>query len=528
LKENILGVATGRFARFLQNYCPYVLLSIPVVISELVASVCNTAFGTLIGEYLLRTPAFYEVVRTQIILGLLEVLSWVVSFIYLRPIFKVHRRRRNSVDVDAILFRQAATRLYNFPAFLIVLTLVVSAIETGFVFFSPEIQTYGPILSFTSYILVAVLINTVVIYYLADSLNRFYFFPDWFKDGKFDVTFRLRSPGLSFRFFDAFLVNGIFPVITITGVFFVADMQSKGDPDIYHRALVVSATIGGLYWLLGLMLVILNSRLFLLPLDTMEQATEALGRADYDTRVAIHSDDQIGKLERAINQMGQTLREKETIKQVFGHYVSPAIRDMILEGRVKTDGDRIEAVVLFSDIRSFTSLSEKYPPEKIIKLLNLHFSRVVETVVRNNGFVDKFIGDAVMAVFDAELTSNMHRWCALKTAAEMLGNLQETNREIANLGIEPIRIGIGLACGSVIRGNVGSENRREMTVIGNIVNLASRLEAATQELGCPIVATLDTYDESCSHIALLKIIERKSFSVRGRSEPIEILTMSAE
>jgi adenylate cyclase len=251
-----------------------------------------------------------------------------------------------------------------------------------------------------------------------------------------------------------------------------------------------------------------------------------LENAKYETRVQVHSDDQIGNLERAINDMSRAMREKEMIKRVFGHYVSPAVRDMILDGKINRDGDRIEAVVLFSDIRSFTALSEKYEPEKIVKLLNIHFSRVVDVVSKNNGFVDKFIGDAVMAVFDAELTDNMHRLCALKTAAEMLQGVEQTNADLAALGIDPIRIGVGLACGSVIRGNIGSADRREMTVIGDIVNLASRLEAATQELGCPIVATKDTFDESCKEIQLLRILETRSFIVRGRSQPVDVLTMT--
>lgn len=513
---------------FILRRCPYVLLAIPMLVSEVVAGLCNTAFGALIGQYMLHQPAFYEAGVTSIVLGLMEVSSFVISYFFLRPVFRAQKLRISNQTVPEKLMGQARTRIYNFPPFLILLILTISFLEFGYTVLSPDLHRYGPFVSFVTYVVVAVLINTVVIYYLADTLNRFFFFPDWFKDGNFDVTFRLRSPSLGFRFFDMFLVTGIFPMVTITTVFMVAHMQAPGDIETEKRAIVVSIAIGGLYWLLGMMLVVLNSRIFLRPINSMEVATEEMSRGNYDARVTIHSDDQIGKLERAINDMGRALREKEMIKKVFGHYVSPAVRDMILEGRINTEGDRIEAVVLFSDIRSFTALSEKHPPEKIVKLLNIHFSRVVDIVGRNNGFVDKFIGDAVMAVFDAELTDNMHRLCALKTAAEMLQGVEETNVELLHLGIEPIRIGVGLACGSVIRGNIGSVDRRELTVIGDVVNLASRLEAATQELGCPIAATMDTFDEACKGIEMLRIIDRRSFNVRGRSEPVDVLTMTTD
>lgn len=131
--------------------------------------------------------------------------------------------------------------------------------------------------------------------------------------------------------------------------------------------------------------------------------------------------------------MGEELQEKEIIKTVFGHYVSPAVRDLILGGKVRTEGDRIEAVILFSDIRSFTALSENHPPERIVKLLNIHFSRIVDIVSRNDGFVDKFIGDSVIAVFDEELTRGNHRISALRSAVDILSELVSTNIDIAKL-----------------------------------------------------------------------------------------------
>lgn len=194
----------------------------------------------------------------------------------------------------------------------------------------------------------------------------------------------------------------------------------------------------------------------------MERATRELSHENFDIRIPVHSNDQIGRLEQAVNRMASDLKEKQKIKTVFGHYVSPLLRDMILEGTVNTDGEKIEAVVLFSHIRAFTRMSDNFPPESIVRLLNAHFSRAVGVVSQNNGFVDKFIGDAIMAVFDSSLCAGMHRYCALVAARQILESVQETNAEISYLGLPPFSIGVGLASGLVIRGNIESESRKEL------------------------------------------------------------------
>jgi len=285
----------------------------------------------------------------------------------------------------------------------------------------------------------------------------------------------------------------------------------------------VSLAMSCIYWGFGLVLTTLNAVVFTQPLAAMARAVEEFGNENFEARVTVQSDDMIGRLQGAVNHMGSEMRDKRLIKTLFGHYVSPAIRDLILDGRVNTAGDRIEAVILFTDIRSFTALSEAHPPEKVIQLLNLHFSRVVDTVSENFGFVDKFIGDAVMAVFDSEFCSGMHRLCALKAAAEILGGVAQTNLESEAIGFGPISIGVGIACGDVIRGNVGSASRRELTVIGDTVNTASRLESATRELGLPLLITENSYDHRCAELQSLRIEQRTSLRLRGKEDAVSVI-----
>jgi adenylate cyclase len=347
--------------------------------------------------------------------------------------------------------------------------------------------------------------------------------PHWFPEGRIKVSWKFHVPSLFLRFGDTFLVSGILPMFAILGIIFLTMTDGVHDNQELQRLFYVCLSIGSVFWIIGALLTLLNSKTFLHPLRSMEKAIKDFGEGRFTSRVTVHSDDQIGVLEAAVNQMGKELEEKEIIKTVFGHYVSPAIRDMILEGKVNTEGNKIEAVVLFSDIRSFTSLSEKHPPENIVKLLNVHFTRIVDIVSRNDGFVDKFIGDAVMAVFDEELTNGRHKLYALRAAAAILSELEETNREIADFGFSPIKIGIGIASGPVIRGNIGSENRREMTVIGDTVNLASRLESATKEYGSPILVTETSFDQACSDFSSIRKISENSMSIRGKTELVKVL-----
>ncbi len=516
--------STGDSLRlWIVRHTAFVLLAIPVVISELVGAAGDYAGRSLITDYLLRrNPDLHRLPEWFIPLLLsLQILYCVGNVVFLLPVFRVQQRMKIGGPLDDAALLAARTRIYNFPPWLIGSTWITwAAGHAILVLFGRGDMPAAPIIVYS---LISVILNAVIVYYAADLLIRSVLNPVWFPDGKFHVSFRLRAPWLSLRFLDMFLVNAVFPVVSIVGIVAMTTFYGTHDSLELERLLRVCGVVGCVFWAFGFFLTILNSHALLLPIHKMEKAAAELGAGSFDVRVPVHSDDALGKLEQTINELGRTLREKEMIKTIFGHYVSPSVRDLILGGKVRTDGEEIEAVVLFSDIRSFTSLSERYPPEKIIRLLNLHFSRVVDVVSRNNGFVDKFIGDAVMAVFDADLTDSAHRLCALSTAVELIAGLAETNAEIALLGMEPIEIGIGLACGRVIRGNVGSADRRELTVIGSTVNLASRLEAATREIGFPICATIDSYDGSCGSIARLRIAEERAIILKGISEPVQIL-----
>ncbi|HEY3401486.1 MAG TPA: adenylate/guanylate cyclase domain-containing protein [Geothrix sp.] len=185
------------------------------------------------------------------------------------------------------------------------------------------------------------------------------------------------------------------------------------------------------------------------------------------------------------------LRERRRLRAVFGGYVSPAILSEILDGRLEPglQGERRSLCVLFSDIRGFTTLSERMEPEAVIALLNRYFQRMAEAIHAHGGTLDKFIGDGIMAFFGAPAPLEQPCRSAFQCARAMLAALDDLNAELAAEAREPLRIGIGLHYGEAALGHVGSASRHEYTAIGDVVNTASRVEGLTKEAGYPLLVT---------------------------------------
>jgi class 3 adenylate cyclase/CHASE2 domain-containing sensor protein len=201
------------------------------------------------------------------------------------------------------------------------------------------------------------------------------------------------------------------------------------------------------------------------------------------------------------------LREKRRLRDSFGRYVSPPVLDEILAGRIQAGlgGARREVCVLFSDIRGFTRRSEGQAPEAVIAFLNRYFTEMVAAIHAHGGTLDKFIGDGIMAFFGAPAPRTNAAQDAFACAREMLTRLDRLNETLAAEGIEPIRIGIGLHRGEVLVGHIGSETRHEYSAIGDPVNVASRLESLTKEVGYPIVVSHEVAEKLASRDGLVEL-----------------------
>jgi class 3 adenylate cyclase/CHASE2 domain-containing sensor protein len=200
---------------------------------------------------------------------------------------------------------------------------------------------------------------------------------------------------------------------------------------------------------------------------------------------------------RFVNDAIAHARERATLRNAFGGYVSPQIMDEILAGRIQPGlgGKRERVCILFSDIRDFTTRSEFMAPEALIEMLNRYFSEMTQCVHQQGGTVDKFIGDGMMCFFGAPAPLAHPARNAVAAARDMLARLDRLNANFKEHGLEPIAIGIGLHVGDAIVGHVGSDDRHEYTVIGDAVNTASRIEGLTKKLGCALVISRDVFAE---------------------------------
>ncbi|MBM4251526.1 MAG: HAMP domain-containing protein [Deltaproteobacteria bacterium] len=248
------------------------------------------------------------------------------------------------------------------------------------------------------------------------------------------------------------------------------------------------------------------------PIEKLVQLTKvvATGNFDVDPGNIAKARDEVGTLATAFGAMLHGLREREKVKALFNKFHGSSVTESLLANdQVSIGGTKRAVVVLFSDIRSFTSYSESRKPEEVVSMLNEYFGYMVNVIHKNHGVVDKFIGDAIMAVWGAPQSTGDDTYHAVRAAIDMRLALADLNKIRIGRGEDPIMIGAGLHCGEAISGTIGSENRMEYTVIGNTVNTTSRIEASTKAFGADLLISEDLAN---------KVKERFMIELAGKTE----------
>lgn len=218
--------------------------------------------------------------------------------------------------------------------------------------------------------------------------------------------------------------------------------------------------------------------------------------------------------------------QKQQIKKQFGSYLSPAMVEKLQKNPelLKLGGDTRELSIMFTDVRGFTTISEHYGKDVqgLTKIMNRYMTAMTSKIIENNGTLDKYIGDAQMAFWNAPLDDKDHAILAVKTALEMLGDLDEFNTEIFKEGIPPFGMGLGINTGDVVVGNMGSVQRFDYTCLGDPVNLASRLEGQSKNYGVRIVLGPKTAEYVKD---VYSIVEMDCIAVKGKTEGVKIYTV---
>lgn len=260
------------------------------------------------------------------------------------------------------------------------------------------------------------------------------------------------------------------------------------------------------------LLVMFISRGLSGPVSTLVNATQEIERGNYDIRVPV-TRDEVGRLARAFNDMAAGLALQEKYRSILNAVADRTVAEKLIENRQALGGELKDVTMLFCDIRGFTALTEKMPPHEVIELLNDHMTTLTEVAYEHGGIVDKFVGDLIMVLFGAPVSTGADAQTAVRCAQAMLKARKARNADCPH----PLEIGIGIATGHVVAGCMGSDQRLSYTVIGHRVNLASRLCSVAQ--AGEIMADADT-------VACLSpdvpVESMPSVQLKGISQPTEV------
>jgi adenylate cyclase len=245
----------------------------------------------------------------------------------------------------------------------------------------------------------------------------------------------------------------------------------------------------------------------------------AVGRGDLTTGCPVVANDEIGAVAEGFNRMLEGLRERERIRETFGVYVTREIRDEILTGRASLEGRLEEVTVLFADLRDFTPWVERTEPRTVVRDLNEYFTEMEAAIRAHGGLVLQYIGDEIEAVFGAPLRVPDHADRALAASLEMRDRLRRLNVRRAEGGKPPLRNGIGIHTGTVLAGSIGSAERLTYALVGDAVNLASRIQGLNKELGTDILVS-DATRSRLTRAAALEALP--AVRVKGKSVEVSV------
>jgi len=257
-------------------------------------------------------------------------------------------------------------------------------------------------------------------------------------------------------------------------------------------------------------------------LRQLAEVALAVAEGDLDRRPDVRSRDEVGLLAGILDGMIRGLRERDFIRETFGRYVTPEVVRTLLSDpeALRPGGELREVTILMSDLRGFTSLSERQPLPEVVDVLNGYLGRMADVIEDHGGSVNEFIGDAILAVFGAPIPREDHALRAVACAAKMQIELVRLNRELAERGLPELQMGIGVNTGTVLVGNIGSDRRMKYGVVGDAVNAAARTESFT--VGGEVLITESTRWEVTKHVRVRGPIEVQA---KGKKEPMRLFAL---
>ena len=320
------------------------------------------------------------------------------------------------------------------------------------------------------------------------------------------------------------IVDGVFTAVhqIQNDLFVVTSVSEKAVYAVINRTTyrIVLFSLAVLF--IAIILIRIFSNSITNPIEDLVKASAQIENGDFELDIKPKTSDEIGLLTESFIEMGKGLSEREKLMVSFSKFTNKTIAKKAANGELTLGGETRNATIFFSDIRSFTAMSETMRPEEVVEFLNAYMTRMVDCVNKTGGVVDKYIGDAIMAVWGAPESNGSpaeDAMNAVMAALMMRVSLYKFNKERAEKNLPPVRIGCGINSGPVVAGQIGSNERMEYTVIGDAVNLASRTEALNKPFATDILITENTYNLIKDRIL---VEEMPGVHVKGKTDAIKM------
>ena len=468
------------------------LTGISAVIPEIIGSAFNIAYNIVHVETLLSPPKLAVFFVTIAIYNL--TVYPVAIAIWMWILWSLHRtysRTLRNEPVDGAQLMRARRMVINLPRYGVGIG-VVGWLLCIPVFLGALVLSPGPLDSRVYlHLPVSFLISAVIAathgFFLLELLAQRLLYPVLFQNFQPSETPGARPLSLRARGLLWVLSAGVAPISSLLLLTLVPHDHS-GTPWF-------ALAVGGIGIAFGLATAWLVGQWVTQPVDELKVAARAVAAGDLTAHIDLLRADDFGPLIDEFNEMVSQLREKQKLHETFGRHVGRQAAQLILNRDPGLGGFEEIVTVVFVDIRGFTARCERATPQEVVTLLNYFLAEMVDIVEKHGGMVNKFLGDGLMAIFGLGSKQDEQASAAVAAGRDMLHRLANLNRRLANERHAPLEIGIGVHTGPAIVGSIGAPQRMEFTVIGDTVNVASRVEGLTKTVCRPFLITSATRDK---------------------------------
>ncbi len=492
------------------------------VIPEILGSAFNIWYNAIVIAPLLVTEELRHRFATTVIfynaiVYPVAIAVWIYVILSLRSSFRalikgeevapgaLDRAQRRVVHLPWIAFAISSVAwLGCIPAFLFALSTTGSPVGSQLFWHLP--------VSF----LVSAFIAVTQTFFLVELSSQWALFLIFFRNTRPDRLEGIHPPSLRTRGLMWAISAGLCPIGSLLLLMFAPHSPSS-NPQWFA---VFVGTVGIAF---GLCSAVLITRLVAKPVDELRAGFHAVGEGQLDVQIPLRRADEFGALVGDFNQMVVELRGKERLRRVFGLHVGEQVAQQILARDPALGGTEQVITLLFLDLRGFTARAAQAEPKAVVNFLNRFLQAMVEIVeTEHGGMVNKFLGDGFMAIFGAGSSATSHADDALAAGCSMLRRVELFNADLVRANEAPLGIGIGINTGRAIVGSIGSPERMEFTVIGNTVNVASRIEGLNKTLGTSLLLSRATKDHLTLPVSLRELPPQQ---VKGVDAPVEIFTI---